>query len=475
MNATKHKSPTTSRVLKALSVFGGVQVISILCSVARNKLTAVWIGPTGIGLLAIYNSLTDMMTQLSLLNVPQSGIRELTAGIDDSSRTALNVSLIRRLLLLLGIVGMALMSLLSPLLSHWTFGDSSHTGVFVALSLVILLQALFNRETTVMRGLDRLRPLARCSALGSLALLAVSVPLIYFMRLDGIVPMIISGYCLAAVLAYVERVRNIPSVKLSLKEIWRKGHPMLSLGLYLTASTVITMLASNIFIIFLRRGYGDAEVGLYQAGYTLVNTYVGMIFTSISMEYYPRLSAIIRYRLRAEVIVSHEIKVAMWVLMPVAVVFVCCSGLIIDILYSADFTAALPFIIIGATGVFFRAVSWCMAFAIVARGDGKIYMLTEAVSAAVYLAIYIPFFDRFGFMGLGIGYVLWYFIYMLVVYAVYRRRYGMRLRPGIISLTVTALAVAFLAVGGYYTIGAWLTLLLLLPPSAWVACRNLLK
>ena len=78
MNATKHKSPTTSRVLKALSVFGGVQVISILCSVARNKLTAVWIGPTGIGLLAIYNSLTDMMTQLSLLNVPQSGIRELT-------------------------------------------------------------------------------------------------------------------------------------------------------------------------------------------------------------------------------------------------------------------------------------------------------------------------------------------------------------------------------------------------------------
>lgn len=475
MNATKHKSPTTSRVLKALSVFGGVQVMSILCSVARNKLTAIWIGPMGIGLLAIYNSLTDMMMQLSLLNLPQSGVRDLAADINDEHRTAVNVAVIRRLMLMLGIAGCALMAVLSPVFSQWAFGDTSHTAMFAALSSVILLQALLNRETTVMRGLDRLKPLAKSSALGSVALLAVSIPLIYFLRLDGIVPMIISGYVFAALLAYIYRIREIPASRLSVKEVLHRGGPMLRLGLYLTASTFITLLASNIFIIFLRRNYGEAEVGLYQAGYTLVNTYVGMIFTSISMEYYPRLSAIIRHRFRAEVIVSHEIKVAIWVLMPVAVAFICCSRLIMQILYSADFEAALPFIIYGASGVFFRAVSWCMAFAIIARGDGKIYMLTETMSSAVYLALYIPLFKHFGFVGIGVGYIIWYFIYMLIVYTVYRYRYGMRMRPGIILLAAISMVVAILAVTGYYTIGPWLSLLFILPPVAWYARKNLLK
>lgn len=475
MNDKNLKSPTTARVLKALSVFGGVQIISILCSVARNKLAAILIGPIGIGLLAIYNSLTDMMTQLSLLSVPQSGVRDLAADINDSHRTAVNVAVIRKLVLLLGIGGCALMALLSPAFSLWTFDDKDHTGVFAALSVVILLQALLNRETTVMRGLDRLRPLAKCSVLGSAGLLIVSIPLLYFLRLNGILPMIIMCYALMALLAYIYRVRDIPVVRQSIGEVWRKGRPMLTLGMYLTASTFITMLASNIFIIYLRRSYGDAEVGLYQAGYTLINTYVGMIFTSISMEYYPRLSSIIQHHFRAEVIVSHEIKIAMWVLMPVAVAFICCSGLIINILYTSAFEAALPFIIVGAMGVFFRAVSWCMAFAIIARGDGKIYMFTETMSAVVYLALYIPLFDRFGFIGLGAGYVIWYFIYMMLVYAVYRFRYGMRLRPGIISLTAAAMAVAILAVAGYYTVGPWITLLLILPPCAWFAWRNILK
>lgn len=475
MNGKNHKSPTTARVLKALSVFGGVQIISILCSVAKNKLAALWIGPVGIGLLAIYNSLTDMMMQLSLLNVPQSGVRDLAADIHDRGRTAVNVHVIRRLMLMLGIAGMVLMALLSPAFSEWAFGDTDHTVMFAALSVVILLQALLNRETTVMRGLDRLRPLAKCSVFGSVGLLAASVPLLYFLRTDGIVPMIISCYLVAALLAYIYRVRDIPAVRLTLKEVWRTGRPMLTLGMYLTASTFITMLASNIFIIFLRRHYGDAEVGFYQAGYTLINTYVGMIFTSISMEYYPRLASTIQHRFRTEVIVSHEIKIAMWVLMPVAVTFVCCSGLIIKILYTSAFEAALPFIIIGATGVFFRAVSWCMAFAIIARGDGKIYMLTETMSAVVYLALYMPLFNHFGFIGLGVGYVLWYFMYILVVYAVYRFRYGMTLRRGIISLVAAGMAVAILAVIGYYTAGPWISLLLILPPAAWSAWRKLLK
>ncbi len=43
----KSTSSATSKVLKALGVFGSVQVVTILCSVIRTKLVALWIGPAG--------------------------------------------------------------------------------------------------------------------------------------------------------------------------------------------------------------------------------------------------------------------------------------------------------------------------------------------------------------------------------------------------------------------------------------------
>ncbi|MDE7126128.1 MAG: hypothetical protein K2O12_06595, partial [Muribaculaceae bacterium] len=73
------------------------------------------------------------------------------------------------------------------------------------------------------------------------------------------------------------------------------------------------------------------------------------------------------------------------------------------------------------------------------------------------------------------GYIIWYFIYMLIVYTVYRYRYGMRMRPGIILLAAISMVVAILAVTGYYTIGPWLSLLFILPPVAWYARKNMLK
>ena len=34
---------------------GSVQVLGQLCSVVRNKLIAIWIGPVGVGLVILFN------------------------------------------------------------------------------------------------------------------------------------------------------------------------------------------------------------------------------------------------------------------------------------------------------------------------------------------------------------------------------------------------------------------------------------
>lgn len=468
----RHISGTTRKVLKVLGIFGGVQAISILCAVLRTKLVALWLGPAGVGLFAIFNSTMDMIAKTAQLNLDQSAVRDLACNRDKPAEGARTVAVVRKLSLLLGLGGMAAVALGSPLISLWAFGNTSYTLAFAALSVWLLFAILTNGEWAVMRGYDRLKQLGKASLWSALTAIAGTVPLLYFLRIDGIVPTLLVYYGVTCLFTILFRVKDIPKVPINLHDAWHEGSGMMRLGAYMTMSNTVTLLASNILVIYLNRRYGEDAVGLYQSGFTLVNTYVGIIFTAIVMEYYPRLSTVIGGRLRTEVVVSHEIKLAVWVLMPVAIVFICCSRLIVGILYSQEFYAVLPYVAIGACGIFFRAASWCVAYTILAKGDGRIYVCTEAASAIAYLALHIPLYNAFGFTGLGIAYVAWYAVYFLSVCAVYRFRYKLGFRPGIITHTLCGFACAAATVALSGIIGAWLTLPLMLIPVGLIALRR---
>ena len=49
------------RVLKYISVFGGVQGLNVLFSIVRNKLTSVLLGVGGVGLIDVYSRTADLI------------------------------------------------------------------------------------------------------------------------------------------------------------------------------------------------------------------------------------------------------------------------------------------------------------------------------------------------------------------------------------------------------------------------------
>lgn len=485
MTAMRHplvQSPTTARILKALSIFGGVQVLQILCAVIRTKLVAVWIGPVGVGLMTLYHSTMDFLSSTSQLNLRQSAVRDLSIVRDQPEKAETTTALVRRLALILGIAGLVFVVLASPVIGWFSFGDFDHTLPFVALSAIMILSAVSSGEMAIMQGRDRFRALARTNLYAAVTSSLLAIPIFYFFRLSGIVPVLIlfalSNFVYSLLFTpYRPHVnlkaacRGLGFIRSRMADDIRQGRGMIALGAYMTVSSAVTLLASYVFVAWLNRAHSSATVGYYQAGYTLVNSYIGLIFTSISMEYFPRLSAMVRNCRRAEVIVSHEIKIILSVLAPVVVVFVCAKELLVNILYSHSFDAVIPYISIAIAGTIFRAVSWSLAFVMPARGDGRIYVVTEVTSSVLYLLLNIPLYNSFGFAGLGAAYVLWYGAYTILTYLVFRYRYGMRLRRGIWPLiwTVFAIGCAALAIDAFA--GPWWTALLLLPPSIFLAVR----
>lgn len=436
-------APTTRRVLKALSIFSGVQSLNIIVAVVRTKLVALWIGPAGVGVLGLYNWLVQLVTTATQLNIGQSAVRTIsqTTSADGRMRVA---ALVRHLGLALGVSGAIVTVVLSPWLSRLNFGDTSHTPAFIALASIFPLAGVAAAESALMQGFERLRNLAKASVAGAVAATAVAVPLYYFFRMRAIVPVLIVFALFNCIASLFCGVRGYSFRGLKLRETFRQGIPMLRLGIYLTAGSFGALASTYIFMVFLNRHYDEITVGLFNAGSTMLNTYVGIIFTAIAMEFYPRLARFSGSPRRASLVINHECKVVLWLLCPVIVVVMLFGGMIMKLLYSAGFEPALPFLVIGIAGMAFKAPSWCLAYYIITRGAGRTYMLVELASGVIMLVLYLWLFPAFGFAGLGVAYVLWYALYFAIVLAVCRRMGLPPLRPAIYAQIALCLALSLL-------------------------------
>lgn len=414
---------TSFKIVHTIGMLSGVKVLSILCALVRNKLIAWLIGPMGLGLVMLYNTTVDLISQSVRLSVDQSAQRDISQASE--SGKAVIVTVVRSWSLWLGIAGSAVMCALSPLLSWWSFDTVSKWYVFCILSVVPFFLTYSSCTAAQNQGLRRFKQLAMANVLATIVGLVTVIPLIIWLRIDSVLWIIVLYGFSSWLGAAIFRPR-LKSVDISRRETVEKGKSFIRLGVKITVALVITQLLNYVFVLFLNDYGSTGTLGIYQAGYTMMNSYIGIIFTSLWSEYFPRLSAISHSPRRMSVSVSHELKLTLALIVPLLIVLVLLVRPVIVLIYSADFLAIAPYMVLGCVGVLFRLTSFCMAYVILARGDGKTYLVTETLSSVTGLALNVAGFILGGFFGLGLAYILWYLVYTLIVGVVCARRYKVR-------------------------------------------------
>lgn len=467
-------------ILKAMGIFGGVQVLGILCSIIRTKLVALWIGPVGVGLFGIFNQALEMINMATNLGVRNSSVRDISQAMEhrDQSLIARIVTVVRRWSLWLGMAGALITLAIAPALSRFSFGDYSHVWHFAALAVAVLFMALTNGEYAVLQGLSKLKRLARVTVSGTVGGLLISIPLFYFLRERSVLPSILAYALCLLVAAFVLKDKQYPVAQVSRREVVNMGEGFIKLGVFMTLGSFVSMLASYAFVSWLNTRGGTQAVGFYQAGYTMVDKYAGLVFAALGMEFYPRLSRVAGSDKRLRVFVSHEINIALMVLAPILMLFVLLRVPLIHLLYRGDFDVIATYISWGAVGTLFRAVSWCMAFVMLAKGHGKIFLVTETVSAVTVLVLNMLCYSQWGVDGLGYAYLLSYIIYTAVVAVVYFGVYRLKLNNWCwlaLLATVTTCVVMVLLVNRMHWGGAISLLVLVAIISArytWLSWKG---
>jgi O-antigen/teichoic acid export membrane protein len=446
----------TKASLKAMSVFGGVRALTILCSLVRNKLIAIWVGPMGVGIVALFNSIMELINSTARLNIDQSAIRDIaTKSGDDAAHTAIAV---KRWSIFLGSLGSIVMCALSPFLSEWSFGSTDKWWAFCVLSVLSLCYAYVSALSAILQGLRQLSAYARIGIITALIGIVISVPIIYFLREDSIVWVILS-YGLASLVGQCCNMPKIAKVKQTVRESWSIGASFVRLGFMMTLAILMGQLFNYLFVLYINKYASTSELGLYQSAFTIINNYVGVIFTGIWVEYFPRMSALSHSPHRMSITISHQIRTTVLILMPVVAVFIALDKYVVELLYNSTFLGALPFLTIGIVSTIPRYVSWCVAYSILAKGDGKMYLISETLSGLIGLVLNVVGYSFFGFAGLGVSYILWYVAYTIIVTVIGRSRYGVTVNRSVWRLSALGLLVGIVAIALKCCVGWWLALI----------------
>lgn len=470
----KREQNTLSRtIIKTMGMFGSIQVFNILCSIIRTKLIALWIGPVGMGLFAIFNSAIEMIGNITNLGLRTSSIRNISQETNNGGKLNRICTVVRRWTLVLGILGAIVIASASPLLSQMSFGDKNHIWGYIALSIAVLANTLTNGEHSILQGTSLLRKLAKASLYGAFTGLLLSIPLFYFLGEDSIIPSIICYSLSILFFSYLLRNKNvgIQGETLSIKDTINLGKDFLKLGIFITLTDIATQITNYAFISYLNNASSTEMVGYYQTGYTLIAKYTALIFSSLGVEYFPRLSKVSHSNIRLNTFVSQEINIVLMILTPVIIAFILCRRLIISILYSPDFFIIETFISVGIIGMIFRAISWCMAFVILAKGTGKIFFITEITSTIIFLFLYIPAFNIFGLNGFGVAFLLWYLFYSIIIAFVYYRKFRLKLNIACYKWLIWSLITSSTALLLMETNNTIATIVLLIVTTAYSALK----
>lgn len=439
------KGGSYKQIFKATSVFGGVQVFNIIITVIRTKLVAVLLGPSGMGIVSLLTSTISFIEALTNFGLSKSAVKNISASFatGEEQKFGTTVAVFRRLVWVTGLLGFIVTLLFAPWLSEAAFGNRNYTVAFLFISITLLLSQISAGQGVVLRGTRKIQSMAKSSMIGAVMGLIVSVPLYYYFREEGIVPaIIITSISALLVTWYFSKQVKIPNVEISRETVFAEGKDMMHMGFFISLSGLITLGVSYLVRIFISNKGGVADVGLYNAGFAIVNTYVGMIFTAMATDYYPRLAAVAHNKTRSSEEINQQSEIALLILAPILVAFLVYINWAVILLYSEKFSLVTTMIHWAALGIFFKAVSWAISYLILANGASKVFFWSEIVANAYILGLNLIGYSLMGLTGLGISFFIGYFIYLVQVYLISKNLYSYTVSKALVKIFIIQFTLA---------------------------------
>lgn len=449
---------TYTQILKSTMLMGGSSLVNVALSIIRNKALAVLLGPEGVGLLGLYTAILDIAQAIAGLGVSSSGVRRVAvaAGAGDEEKIARSAAALRRISLVLGLLGGLLLATLAFPVSNFTFGDYQHAGGIVLLSLAVFFRIVSAGQAALIQGLRGIANLARINVLAGLFGTMISIPLIYLFGEQAIVPSLVAIAAVSVLPTwwYSKQISTRPP-PMSAHQFGSEAKALFRLGVAFMASGLLTFGAAYaIRLIVLNEG-GIVAAGLYQAAWALGGLYAGFILQAMGTDFYPRLTATADNNAECNRLVNEQAEISMLLAGPGLIATLTLAPLVMSLFYSAEFHGAVELLRWICLGMMLRIVAWPMGFIVLAKGAQTIFFWTEVAATLVHVGLAWLFVSKFGTTGAGTAFFGLYVWHSILIYVIVRRLTGFRWSRANRRHALLFLPASGLVVSAFLLLPAW--------------------
>ena len=406
------------------SVLTGIStVIKLVSAFVINKVIALYIGPTGLAIVGQLQSFTSIITTFSNGAI-SSGIVKYTAEYQDIEEkkkifsSSIVISLICSLIISIFLFGF------SDYLSELILKDIQYSSVFIIFGATIFLFALNMVLISILNGQKEIKKYVLVNIAGSIFSLVFTSILIMQLNLMGALYAMVLNQ---SVMFFVTLAFVIKSSWFKL-EYFKQGldkESLSKLSKYSLMAIVsaLTVPVSHLIIReYIGENLGWDSAGYWQGIWYISTMYLMLVTTTLGVYYLPRLSEIQDNKeLRKEIFSGY--KIIMPIVILASLIIFLLKEYVILIAFSKDFMPMMELFAWQLIGDVIKIASWLLAYLMLAKAMTKVFIYTEVLFSALFVGLSILFVDKFGLVGITYAYSLNYFLHLIMMIFIFRKRF----------------------------------------------------
>jgi len=193
--------------------------------------------------------------------------------------------------------------------------------------------------------------------------------------------------------------------------------------------------------------YGKSieTLGYYEASIVILTSYFGIIFSSMSIDFFPKLTNIHRDNKKIKTLVNEQIEVALLLVTPLIILLYCFSKLALKILYSSSFTQVEDVFKFGLLAIILKALIWPLGYIILAKDDKRQYFIQELLGDFFNIILSITLYNYLGLTGIGLAMLINYTTSLGYIYNYIRKNYDFSFNKETIIISVISITLGIIA------------------------------
>lgn len=371
--------------------------MNIIFGIVRTKVFAVTLGVSGMGLISQFTNFISLLNFVIPLGLPMSMtkyVAEKEKSDLNSAKKAFDNSI--KIVLLTSVISAVILILFSSQISELIINDSSYKNFIIIIALFSPFSYLASLLEAYVRGLKDINLLTKLLIISSVISIVITIPfVIYFNILGAIIAISGSPLIILAVYIYTIKKEKI-FFWFSFKDFFdfRESKDLFKLGfasLIIGAINQITYLVIRIITI---EHIGMEANGIYQSVLAISLNYFSFLFVFLTNYSLPKLNEIKEDSKFYEEI-NATFRIFLLLLTPLVSIIIVVRVLLVNILFSSDFSESCSLYKYQFTGDFFKALAWAAGLWLIPRNKIMLWIVLEIISFSIFPLLYLMLLNMY--------------------------------------------------------------------------------